>query len=63
MNRTTTWALLGAVLVVVLALLFVIWKYAIGALLWYLIALYVIVAVLFVYIWRISKRKRQVGTV
>ena len=63
MNRRSAWALIGAALVVMLVLLYVIWKYAVGALLWYTIALYVVSIVLLLNIRRVSKRKKMVGAV
>jgi 4-hydroxybenzoate polyprenyltransferase len=63
MKRSSAWALIGAALVVMLVLLYVIWKYAVGALLWYTIALYVVSIVLLLNIRRVSKRKKMVGAV
>jgi 4-hydroxybenzoate polyprenyltransferase len=63
MNRSSAWALLGAALVVMLVLLFAIWKYAVGALLWYTIALYVAAIVLLLNIRRMTKKRKQASSV
>lgn len=63
MKRSSAWALLGAALVVMLVLLYVIWKYAVGGLLWYTIALYVVSIVLLLNIRRVTKRRKQASSV
>ena len=63
MKRSSAWALIGAALVVMLVLLYVIWKYAVGALLWYTIALYVASIVLLLNIRRVTKKRKQASSV
>jgi 4-hydroxybenzoate polyprenyltransferase len=63
MNRRNAWALIGAAFVVMLVLLYVIWKYAIGGLLWYTIALYVAAIVLLLNIRRMTKKRKQASSV
>jgi len=62
-NRTSAWALIGAALAVMLVLLYVIWQYAVGALLYYTIVLYVVAIILVLNIRRISKRRKQASVI